>query len=103
MSNFSFSRTPMSELWLQSQKSHYIKLIREKREINGFKQTLLDIGYSDKEIEQIYIEATMHMDDFDTQPSLKELQTLMTEHPLDCTCIRCNPTNLQNRPPGLPI
>lgn len=65
-------------------------------------QIMRDSGFSDQEINDLYIQATMHLDDVpdDFVPDLEVIESLRqaaTPHPNECTCPTCRP-NLPKKP-----
>lgn len=81
--------------WHAQQEAHYRYVVRtgDSQRREHIKQVMRDLGYSEEEIAQLYMQATMHVDDMpdDFVPDLETLEALRDDpHPNECQCPACN-------------
>ncbi len=84
-----------SDEWRAQQEAHYQYVIRtgNAKRRNDIKQVMRDLGYDEQEIAQLYMQATMHVDDMpdDFVPDLETLEALRDEpHSNECRCPSCS-------------
>lgn len=95
---------PFAEEWRDCLRAHYKHAVRENdtvtlRTLVGVLQG--QIGFTDDEMQRLYIEATMHVDDIRFVPPLAlhtpapvEEAPAFQPHPLECQCPACLQINL---------
>jgi hypothetical protein len=87
------------EEWLRSLREQYKFVIRnnDKVTLPSLTMVLHDVGFSDDELAQLRVEATMHVDSMpdDFVPDMTILNTQNIQaglaHPSQCTCPQCIP------------
>lgn len=83
--------------WIRSLREQYKYVIRNNDTVTlpSLTAVLHDVGFTDDELAQLRIEATMHVDDVgaDHVPNMQILDTPTTAqpHPAECTCPQCIP------------
>jgi hypothetical protein len=83
--------------WIRSLREQYKYVVRnnDKVTLPSLTAVLHDVGFTDDELAQLRIEATMHVDDVgaDYVPDMQILDTPPTTqpHPAECTCPQCIP------------
>lgn len=88
------SPSPFADDWHDAQEAHFTHISRvgdaEARE--KARAALTQAGYSDAQISELYVEATMHQDDLadDFLPDMSMIERLReVQHPNDCLCPSC--------------
>lgn len=85
--------------WIKSLREQYKHVIRNNDQVTlpSLTQVLHNIGFTDDELAQLRVEATMHVDDVgdDYVPDLDILNSSQATqpHPAECTCPQCIPIN----------
>ena len=88
------SRSPFFAEWIQSLREHYMNVIRTEDTITeqSLIQVMQEVGFSEDEIRELKIRATMHVDEVseDFVPDVELLkQQRATPHPAECACPDC--------------
>lgn len=90
-------RSPFDEEWRESlaeQFKHAARLEGKTRR-DALRQMLHELGFSEGQLRDLYIDATMHIDDLnaDFLPDLDMIEhrrhRLEKNHPLECACPTC--------------
>lgn len=83
--------------WIKSLREQYKYVIRNNDQVTlpSLTAVMHDVGFTDDELAQLRVEATMHVDDVaeDFVPDLKVLEPTQAgqPHPAECTCPQCIP------------
>lgn len=89
-----------SDEWRACQREHYKQTVRtgDVRRRAQLADALRSTGFSEAELSEMYLRATMHVDDLpdDFVPDLETLEAQRQErgmqpHPDECTCPSCVP------------
>lgn len=87
-------RSPFSDEWRQCQIENYQHMVRSgtPQQRADARAVMLDAGFDEAEVNALYVQATMHMDEVpdDFVPDAAVIEQLRQEpHPSDCTCPSC--------------
>mgnify|MGYP007029336588 CR=1 FL=1 len=83
--------------WIKSLREQYKYVIRNNDTVTlpSLTDVMHDVGFTDDELAQLRVQATMHVDDVadDFVPDLNVLKTVEAgqPHPAECTCPQCIP------------
>lgn len=88
--------------WIRCLREQYMHVIREKDTLTqqSLTDVLYEVGFTDDELAELRLQATMHVDDVDAdfEPDLNILQQqpapaepAFKPHPAECTCPDCVP------------
>lgn len=83
--------------WIKSLREQYKYVIRNNDQVTlpSLTNVMHNVGFSDDELAQLRVEATMHVDDVgaDYVPDMQVLEKAKAgqPHPAECTCPQCIP------------
>ena len=85
-------RSVFFEEWLRSLREHYKHVVRINDEVTlpTLSAVMQNVGFSEDELAQLRVEATMHVDDvgadFVLDPDILKGSSTIRAHPRDCPC-----------------
>jgi len=83
--------------WIKSLREQYKYVIRNNDQVtlSSLTEVMHDVGFTDDELAQLRVQATMHVDDVgaDYVPDMQVLEKAKVgqPHPAECTCPQCIP------------
>jgi len=86
--------SPFRDDWHDAQEAHfqYISRVGDAHQRAAARAAMAQAGYSEEEIAQLYVAATMHQDDLPDGfvADVEVIEQLREKpHPNDCTCPSC--------------
>lgn len=93
-------RSIFFEEWIRCLREHYMQVIRQQDKLTeqSLVKVMLETGFSESELAELRLRATMHIDDVgeDFVPDLNILETAsptFQPHPAECSCPQCIPVD----------